>query len=333
MLILAGFTTAAYAAPPAPAPDTSPAVEAGFLPALPGYEFHFPEDEGAHPGYQNEWWYFTGHLFTPEGGEYGFEVTFFRIGVLPPDSESQTAWDLHDLAMAHFALTDVPEDDFRYAERLNRESPYTAMAAAGRLSVFNEGWSVETREDGNWSLHAASGGDAVDLVLTPTKPPAIHGVNGVSVKAPGTGYASHYYSYTRIAATGTIRSKGVTRKCSGTAWMDHEFGSATLSEAQSGWDWFSVQLDNHTELMLYQMRQRNGRIADTSSGSFIAADGRVIHLRHDEFLIEPSGSWTSPATGATYPMGWTLTVRPIGLRITLDPVCAIRSSRRQSRPG
>src|SRR5689334_23588643 len=43
-----------------------------------------------------------------------------------------------------------------------------------------------------------------DLVLTARKPPAIHGENGVSVKAEGLGYASHYYSMTRLEVRGRV---------------------------------------------------------------------------------------------------------------------------------
>ena len=180
----------------------------------------------------------------------------------------QTNWDLRNLSLAHFAITDIDGKKFRYYEKLNRSSPFTAMAAAGRLEVFNEAWRAATTSDGAWRVDGAQNGDAIDLVLRSRKPPAIHGENGVSVKAQGPGYASHYYSMTRLEVTGSVTVRGrKPERATGLAWMDHEFGSAALRENQQGWDWFSVQLDNDAELMLYQIRRSDGTPDATSSGS------------------------------------------------------------------
>lgn len=287
---------------------------AQFQPALPGYEFSFPRDHGTHDEYRTEWWYYTGHLRADEGRAYGFELTFFRVGVsLEP---ATTRWDLRNLGLAHFAITDIARRDFRYYEKLNRASPFTASAAAGRLDVFNEGWRATTLPDGAWRIAAASGGDAIDLVLRTRKPPAIHGENGVSVKSEGFGNASHYYSMTRLEASGTVNG----RRCTGQVWMDHEFGSSGLREAQQGWDWFSVQLDNETELMLYVIRRRDGTADPVSSGSLIAADGSVIHIRREQMRIAPLGRWHSTKSGATYPMGWRVELPQFRIALTLRPL-------------
>ena len=39
----------------------------GFEVALPGRVLSFPHDHAAHPAFQTEWWYYTGHLRTAEG--------------------------------------------------------------------------------------------------------------------------------------------------------------------------------------------------------------------------------------------------------------------------
>ena len=291
------------------------AVLPAFVPALPGYDYQFPRDHGAHEEYRTEWWYYTGHLRTESGRRYGFEVTFFRVGVRS-DERSSSRWDLHDLAMAHFAVTDVDSRRFRYYEKLNRQSPFTAAAATGHLDVFNEAWRVTTLSDGAWHLSAFSGTDAIEIDLRSRKPPAIHGENGVSVKAEGVGYASHYYSMSRLEARGTINGQ----RCRGTAWMDHEFGSSNLRENQQGWDWFSVQLDNDTELMLYQIRRQDGAADAASSGSLITNDGSVIHLRRDQMTITPTGRWKSRASGATYPMGWRIALPTFRITIMVRPL-------------
>ena len=300
---------------PASLGQDAPRSPSGFLYASPGYVFEFPRDHGAHDEYQTEWWYYTGNLRSRSGKEYGFELTFFRVGVGPPSEPSTSAWDLKHLALAHFAITDMSRRQFRYHEKMNRATPFLAHARSGSLHVFNESWRATTQPDGSMRIVAAAAGDAIDLVLRSSKPPAQHGINGVSVKALGIGHASHYYSMTRLIADGTIRVSDKREEVTGLAWMDHEFGSASLREHQQGWDWFSVQLENETELMLYQIRRTDGSPDVTSSGSIIQPDGNVIHLRAGQFRITPRGSWKSPRSGATYPMGWTIDVLPLNIRL------------------
>ena len=285
-----------------------------FRMAMPGYEFAFPRDHGSHPEYRTEWWYYTGHLRTESGKRYGFEVTFFRVGV--SRDPARTRWDLRAIMPAHFAVTDVAAKDFRYYEKMNRASVFTADAAEGKLDVYNEGWRATTNPDGSWRLVARQGKDSLELTLRTRKPPAIHGENGVSVKAPVAGYASHYYSMTRLEASGTINGQRAT----GQAWMDHEFGSSALRENQQGWDWFSIQLDNDAELMLYVIRRSDGTPDVTSSGSLIADDGRVIHIRREQMRITPLAKWKSPKSGATYPSGWRVELPSFGIALTMQPL-------------
>jgi predicted secreted hydrolase len=289
--------------------------------ARPGWTFEFPRDHGTHDEFRTEWWYFTGHLRSEAGRRYGFEVTFFRVGAgAAPASGSETPWDLRNVSLAHFAITDVGSRSFRYHEKLSRSTPYLAGAKAGFLHVFNEGWSATTAADGSWRLVAREAGDSIDIRLRAEKPPAIQGRDGVSVKAIGEGNASHYYSMTRLAAEGTIGSGGRRENVRGLAWMDHEFGSAMLREHQAGWDWFSLQFDNESELMLYVIRRRDGTPDETSSGSIVLADGRVIHLERGDFSVEARGKWKSPKSGATYPMGWRVRVPKFGIELDVREV-------------
>ncbi|MFA6955263.1 MAG: lipocalin-like domain-containing protein [Thermoanaerobaculia bacterium] len=299
--IVASLTASSAAAQPT-TPD-------GYRLAVPGWVFEFPRDHGTHDEFRTEWWYFTGHLRSAAGRRYGFEVTFFRVGAAGPQAAGEaTAWDLRNVSLAHFAITDVGGRRFRYYEKLNRSTPFLAGAKAGFLHVFNEGWSATAAADGSWRLLAREGADAIDLRLRLEKPPAIHGRDGISVKAAGEGNASHYYSITRLSAEGTVDAGGRRETVRGQAWMDHEFGSAMLREHQSGWDWFSFQFDNDTELMLYVIRRSDGTADVTSSGSIVLADGRVIHLERGDFSVAPRGRWKSAKSGATYPMGWRVRV-------------------------
>ncbi|HEY5340229.1 MAG TPA: lipocalin family protein [Candidatus Aquilonibacter sp.] len=168
-------------------------------------------------------------------------------------------------------------------------------------------------------LHARDAENGLDLTLQSHKPPAIHGRGGISRKGPCSSCASHYYSFTRLRTYGTLLRRGVRYAVEGIAWMDHEYGSDELASGQVGWDWFSLQLDDDREIMLYRLRQRDGSTTPQSSGSLIARSGAVTHLPGSAFAIRATGSWRSPHTGAVYPSGWIVRVAGVG-SLALVPV-------------
>ena len=152
------------------------------------------------------------------------------------------------------------------------------------------------------------------LALRSQKPPVIQGVDGVSQKAAGAGQASHYVSLTRLAATGVIDIDGRRIDVDGSAWMDHEFFTNQLGRDQRGWDWLGLQLDDGSELMVYRLRRADGSADPFSAGTVVDADGRATHLRAEDFAMSPAGdTWTSPASRATYPIAWRITVPARGL--------------------
>ncbi|MDX2086187.1 MAG: lipocalin-like domain-containing protein [Candidatus Melainabacteria bacterium] len=291
-----------------------------FRAALPGYVYRFPQDHAAHPAFKTEWWYYTGHLQATDGRWFGYELTFFRSGVNRNEAQQKLiplTWRLTDVYPAHAALTDIAGRRFLFTEKLNRSSPYVAGARTDRYHVWNEDWSVTRLPDGRHRLEATIPASTaasskrpakLSLWLNPTKPPAIHGRNGVSQKADCVGCASHYYSITRLQSTGTLTLDGKTLPVRGTSWMDHEFGSNQLTAQQIGWDWYSIQLSDGRELMFYSLRRKDGRIEPQSSGSWVDARGNVHHLPLAAFRVRPTGYWKSPRSGGRYPMGWQLSV-------------------------
>jgi len=285
--------------------------------ALPGRKIVFPRDHFSHPDFKTEWWYYTGHFTTEKGRAYGYQVTFFRFG-LKDKQEGEPAPLFTDLYMAHFALSDKQAKTFRVAERANRGYGDKAGSATDRLLVWNEDWKLEAR--GNTHFIAMKDKDVtLTLRMTPTKPPVLHGDSGLSQKAEGAGRASYYYSLTRLATEGEIEIAGRKEKITGQSWMDHEFGSNQLADDQLGWDWFSLQLDDKSELMLYVMRRKDGSIDPYSSGTLIAADGKSVHLTLADFKIEATGRWKSPTSGAVYPMGWKVSVPSANLVLDVSP--------------
>jgi predicted secreted hydrolase len=290
--------------------------------ALPGYQYHFPQDHAAHPDYKTEWWYYTGHLQTTGGKHYGYELTFFRIGNDPKRvSNNNTPWSTNNLYAAHFALSDEQNQQFHFSEKLNRSGLNVAGARTDAYYVWNELWLAE--QLGNQMILRADSPDGkqeIHLLLTAEKLPVIHGENGVSQKADCVGCASHYYSLTRLKTEGMLLLDGKAYPVTGLSWMDHEFGSNQLAKNQKGWDWFSIQLNDNTELMLYLLRQENGQIDPNSSGTWVDADGHTRHLPLNAFSVKSSGTtWTSPASKGIYPMGWTVTIPSEQLSLTITP--------------
>lgn len=291
----------------------------GFELAVPPYRYVFPRDHASHPSYRTEWWYYTGHL-AAGARRFGYQLTFFRVGLPRLRAGSTSAWAVQDLVFVHVALTDEARGRFRSADDASRPALGIAGADSLRYHVWLDGAYARLGPDGRKQL-VRGGGPGFDftLALATDKPPAVHGENGVSQKSAGAGNASHYYSLTRLATRGTLRLDGDSLAVEGVSWMDHEFGSGRMAATHRGWDWFSVQLDDGRELMLYRLRRRDGVTEPLSSGTLVERDGRTRHLPLSAFAIDSVGTWTSPRTHARYPSGWRLRVPSVGIALTLEP--------------
>jgi predicted secreted hydrolase len=217
----------------------------------------------------------------------------------------------------HLALTDESGKRFVYHERFAREALGMGRASEGALDVAVGDWTL--RGSAPFRMRARSAGVAVDLVQVGEKPPAVHGHDGISLKGGCASCASHYYSMTRLRTSGTLVYRGQALRVDGITWMDHEFSSASLQSDQSGWDWFSVQLDDRREVMDYRLRRKDGSLTPESSGSLVDARGAVRYLRRDDVLVGAIGVWKSPHTGAAYPSGWRVRVPSAKLDLVLVP--------------
>ncbi len=289
--------------------------------SIPGYRYEFPRDYFNHPDFQTEWWYYTGNLRDISGRRFGFELTFFRSAVSRDPSPSPS-WGVQDLYFAHFALSDLDGERFFHAERTNRAGPGIAGIDPAQQKIWNGNWSV-VWASGRENLTAITADFEIHLSLESQKPPVIHGENGVSQKSAGAGRASHYFSETRLRASGSLAIKGNVREVSGQAWMDHEFFTEQLSPEQTGWDWLSLQLNDNTEVMLFHIRRKDGSVDAHSAGTYVDAQGHSRHLAISDFSFEPTGdAWQSPTTRATYPIGWNMAIPSLGIMlnaITLLP--------------
>ena len=286
--------------------------------ALPGRKLSFPADHYSHPDFKTEWWYYTGHLTSTSGKRYGYQVTFFRFGLRDKQKDTKQKPLFSELYMAHFALSDVTAKKFLFRERINRGYGDKAGALTNRYLVWNEDWKVEGDTD-NHSIRIDDRGTELQLRLKSLKPPVLHGQNGLSQKGEGEGRASYYYSLTRMKTEGELTIDGKKERIQGLTWMDHEFGSNQLADDQVGWDWFSIQLDNQTELMLYLMRRKDGSVDPYSSGTLIDGSGKTTHLALKDYRVEVLERWKSPKSSANYPMKWKVTIADQAIELDITP--------------
>jgi predicted secreted hydrolase len=294
----------------------------------------FPDDHGAHSGFRTEWWYYTGNVSSVSGDRaYGFQLTFFRSRLRPPGAETRSAqrpskWRTDQIYLAHAAVTDISGRRHLQSEKMARN----AMGLAGtsrqgsQVAVRVLNWQAAIAPDGH-HLSAVADEFSLDLDLTPLKPVVPHGRNGYSRKGQAPGRASCYYSFTRMTVSGAIGLSGRTVEVSGLGWMDHEYSSQPLEPGTIGWDWFSAQLDDQTELMIFLLRRQEGGLAQASSGTFVYPDGTAVALGREDLSVRVLEHWESPHSGARYPAKWRLSIQRLGLDLTLTPNLADQEMR------
>ncbi len=344
LFVLGGTTTGCTAGQPilanptAPIPSVPPPTDPPVRVADP-VPVVLPRDDGPHDRL-SEWWYYTGHLdgVAADGAKHqlGFEYVIFRAerGGFP------TAW------ASHVAITDETGERFLYAQRLEvgEQVDRSPRDAAGTPSGFDLSLSgldptdATTFDRPAWTMTGAGGTDrlvatlapaeaaaagipgglALDLGLEATKPAALHDRDGWIDFGPAG--SSYYYSRTAMDATGTVTLGDREHAVDGQAWFDHQWGEF-ISVGGGGWDWFAVNLDDGSDVTLSLVRDADGSYP-LIYGTIVDADGATHHLGRDDFSVEVTDRWVSPATGADYPAGWTIAIPSADLHIELSPTVA-----------
>jgi predicted secreted hydrolase len=335
-------------------------AQEGFLRADTVRAFTFPVDHGPHPGFRNEWWYYTGNLTAENGDRFGYQLTLFRAELAPPDPASdpgptavsdpgaaeagagvtaagpdaaESSWTTRVAWMGHLAVTSEADGDHRAEERFAREALGLAGAESGPMSVWIEDWRIEELPDsvsgadrprglGPVRLAASQGDIGIDLRLEAPTRIYLQGDGGLSQKGPEAGNASYYYSIPRMETSGTIRFGEREARVSGASWLDREWSTSALSPGVVGWDWFSLRLSDGWALMLYDLRREDGSVTEFSKGVLMGPSGESIGLDRNQVDLEVLGEWTSPVDGAVYPSGWRLRVAEHGVDLDIRPLLA-----------
>jgi predicted secreted hydrolase len=320
----------------APSPDAparleiAPAPEsAAFARVTAVRPFRLPGDHGPHYEFQTEWWYFTGNLRADDGRTFGYQLTFFRRGLRPEPPPSPPGLATSQVYFAHLALTDVAAGTHAFEERWSRGWHPLAGARGEPFGVWLEDWRVDAVEGdaAAWRLRADLRGRALDLAMVPKKPLVLHGDRGVSAKSGEAGNASYYVGYTRVDTSGSVAGLAVR----GQTWFDHEWSTSALGPGAVGWDWFSLQLDDGREIMLFQIRREDGTLEPVSGGTVVDADGRTRRLLEKDAQVEVLDHWTSSETHARYPSRWTLRVPALALALDVRPRLADQEMRTSFR--
>jgi len=293
----------------------------------------FPEDHGPHPDFKTEWWYYTGNLAAENGRRFGYQLTFFRSRIIPPEAEAEwpqpaSAWRTAQIYLAHAAVSDLDGGKYYHDEQMARGA--LEMAGAGvkekAARIWLRGWSADLEPDRH-RIAAEADGFSMNFEFIPTKTPVAHGQGGYSRKGKAPESAGCYYSMTRLRSRGTLQVGSGSFSVTGLSWMDHEFSSAPLEPNLAGWDWFSLQLDDGTELMAYFLRNEDGGFSPASSATFVDGSGNPIHIPEGDLSLRVLDTWKSPRTGGVYPAEWRLSVAPLSLDLTVTPNLADQEMR------
>jgi predicted secreted hydrolase len=283
----------------------------------PGQAVKLPDDFYYKKDFRVQWWYLTGHLFDEEGREFGYELTFFAIGVQKREFESR--FGPQNVYASHFAVSDISAKEFFYKSDADVGAFGFAGAREDSLNVWvGNNFLIQATD----KMHIAGSAENVSLTLwlTPVKPAVLHGNRGYSRKSSESPLsASLYFSYTNLETKGTLKSGGRVFTLKGKSWFDREISSREPGEDFKGWDWFSLQLDDGREIMLYLIRKKDGSTDQFSSGTFVYADGSYRHLSRNDFAISALSHYRSKKTGSRYPSGWRISIPSEKLELSVSP--------------
>ena len=276
----------------------------GFSRADKPRQFTFPADHGAHPSFRSEWWYLTLVLSDADSEEIGVQFTLFRQALTADPVPSANRWQSNQVYLAHLALVDVASGQHLARERFARGHPALAGVRADPFSLWLEDWRIDAGEE-QWRLAAGTADMAVDVVLGNAVEPVLQGDRGFSRKGPDQ--ASYYYSMPRLPVSGRVMVDGRFREVTGLGWLDREWSTSVLSDAQVGWDWFALQLDDGRSAMAYQLRRQDGQRDTHDQGILVAEDGTSRRLSAAEFTLTPTRFWEDEE-GVDWPVAWTVNV-------------------------
>jgi predicted secreted hydrolase len=271
----------------------------------------FPEDESVHD-YIIEWWYFNGHLKDKHGNEYSFMDCLFKVDVEKVKIPFLSKIPFKTSYFSHSLVSDLKNKSFNH--RITPLSLVSDDSFSKPLLCINyinptvrNSYTNCVIEKIDKSVYQLKNED-IDLKLTSTKEPLLEGGEGYLDLHSKTTY---YYSLTNLRTEGRIKIKNKWIDITGKSWMDHQW--ADVSYSKDRWDWFSVQLDNDTEIVccVYDDGKVKTCFADISY-----TDNSQEHYKEIE-VIPLEKYWTSPKSKAVYPLTWKIKIPAKNIELNL----------------
>ena len=257
-----------------------------------------PRDDAHHDNLM-EWWYYNGHLESEDGNQYSFHFTVFLVDTLSTHTVTHVSFVDHQTGR-------------HYAEQ--------------KRSAGNPSRGIQNGFDfnlGDWQMTGGGGEDRLrvltkdfsfNLELTEGVPPVMQG--GTGLLDFGLAGKSYYYSRPRMPITGTLKVGDLVEKVSGVAWFDKQWGDFEILEL--GWSWFAIQLDDGTDIMLYELFDKGGLPVLRSGSS--SRDGVTRVLTGDDFKATVKDEWVSEKTGIKYPIEWVVEIPYGNFDLHVTPV-------------
>jgi predicted secreted hydrolase len=284
----------------------------------PGDRVDLPRDLYFQKDYRIQWWYFTGHLYDHSGREFGFELTFFAAGVQKRAYQSRFGVDT--VYLSHASVTDVAGGRYYHWSDADAGAYGFSGAGSSRLRVWSDNASLEGTMR-RMHISAGTPDSRFDLVLVPEKPVVLQGGGGYSRKSEESPLiASLYFSFTDLETRGTLHIGDSVFDVHGKSWFDREISSRGLAPSEAGWDWFAIRLDDGREIMLYDLRKKDGTLDPFSGGAVVEKDGSARHLKREEFTVTELDHYRSDRTDIRYPAKWEITVPSESLRLLVTPL-------------
>ena len=196
--------------------------------------------------------------------------------------------------MGHAAVTRA--DLHRFSETFARGGVGQAGVDANPFHAWINSWDMRGLDGMDATRIAplalsASGKDfSYALRLDADQGLVLQGDAGYSRKSEHE-QASYYYSQPFFKAAGRLTIDDKPVEVTGLAWMDREWSSQPLAPDQSGWDWLALHLKTGEKLMLYRIRQTDGR--NYSTGNWISSDGKpqqIPPVRHPDDADRDDGN-------------------------------------------
>ncbi len=265
-----------------------------FFPGRDKHRVDIPEHDSFLRDQEVQWWYWTGHLNTPDGRRFGYELVFFGFA----------SWIIFKDVLAQAAITDSEGKKFYFRGHMDFMTLPRKIPDRFNLKMKDNGHTVmhAIGGDGQDTLEFNIDGIKVKLNLDASKKPVIH-YNSMAHQYIYGGY-TYYYSREQMFTRGSITIDGQEFPVSGVSWFDRQYGDLFQSIFK-GWQWFAMNFDDGRTVMLYDFTRKYE--AQESFGSVTISE-QTHHLGPFDFTVRILKTWQSPHTDTLYPVEWQIEI-------------------------